>query len=448
MAACGQVCCDAFENLKQPALPDPEKYKVCANPVCRAVTSAFTFALQNTTAMPGRMLLPFFLFALFFWQPACTQTITPPTVLSGKITLREGWHPMLYLVKPNYYTQLIASYEGTVVDSAALVADGSFRFQNLNWLQEKGLYLLFIQPEGSRYRNEIASPLPAENYVCLVLAPGTTTRVEGNARELTRSYQLTEAHPESRQLLQLRDARLPLYQEFEHQNPPSDSTMEWSDHGNSEGQEKTNAALFAFLDTAQAPLPVFAALRLCAPINDFRDQPEFYLAVLDRLSSQAAGHPWVEQLATYLNPSRLPVLKGALMPDFALPTPAGDTLSLKDLRSRLLLVDFWASWCAPCRREMKETIRPLYDQYHDKGFNVLGISIDRSQEAWEAALRKDGAVWPNVSDLLGDLSPVRQSLKFEYIPSNYLLDAEGRLLARNVHGAALQEFVSKYMQEH
>ncbi|MEZ4941074.1 MAG: TlpA disulfide reductase family protein [Saprospiraceae bacterium] len=398
--------------------------------------------------MPGRMLPLFFLFALIFWQPACTQNPAPKTELSGKIALREGWRPMLYLVKPNFYTQLIASYEGAVVDSATLAEDGSFQFRDLGWLHEKGIYLLFIQPEGSRYRNEIADPLPAENYVCLVLAPGSTTRVQGNAWELTRSYQLTEAHPESQQLLQLRDARLPLFQEFERQSPPSDSTEEWSDHVNTESQQKTNAALFAFLDTAQASLPVFAALRLCAPINDFRDQPEFYLAVLDRLRTRAAGHPWVEQLATYLNPSRLPVLKGALMPDFALPTPAGDTLSLKDLRSRLLLVDFWASWCAPCRREMKETIRPLYDQYHDQGFNVLGVSIDRSREAWEAAIRKDGAIWPNVSDLLGDLSPVRQSLKFEYIPSNYLLDAEGRLLARNVHGADLQEFVSTYMQKH
>lgn len=398
--------------------------------------------------MPGRLYFLLLFLSLLLGQTACTQQPAGVTVLSGRITLREGWRPQLYLVKPAYYKQLISSYEGAVVDSVALAPDGSFRFRDLSWLQEKGIYLLFIQPQGSRFPNEIVAPPPAENYVCLVLEPGSVTRLEGNAWELTRSYRLLEAHPESRQLAQLRDSRVPLYQEFERLHPEPDSMMEWATHGSTAVQEEVARKLYGFLDTARAPLPLFAALRLCAPENEFRDRPELCLAVLARIRALTPGNPWADQLAVFLDPSRLPVLEGEPMPDFALPTPAGDTLRLSDVRSKLLLVDFWASWCAPCRREMKETIRPLYADYRSRGFQVLGVSIDRSREAWEAAIRKDGAEWPNVSDLMGDASPVRQSLKFEYIPANYLLDADGRLLARNVHGEALEAFVKDYLAEH
>lgn len=386
----------------------------------------------------------FLVLSLLLFYPACSQN---ETRLSGKIALREGWRPKLYLVKPNFYKQLISSYEGTLVDSAAIAPDGTFAFHHFSWLREKGLYLLFIQPEGSRFVNEIAEPVSAENYVCLVLAPGSGIRLQANAWELTRSYQLLQADPESRQIARLRDLRAPVYAALEGRLPAETTGEDWTPHGRPTAQDTVDAALEAFLDTTTSALPAFVALRLRAPDNEFRDRPEFFLGLLDRLHGLAPGHPWLAQLGVFMDRSKLPVLRGEKMPGFALPTPEGDTLRLSDVRGKLLLVDFWASWCAPCRVETRETIRPLYDRYHELGFNVLGVSIDRSREAWTAAIRKDGAIWPNVSDLLGDASPVRQALKFEYIPANYLLDSEGRLLARNLHKEELQIFVGKYFEQ-
>jgi peroxiredoxin len=353
----------------------------------------------------------------------------------------------VYLVKPNFYKQLISSYEGVLVDSAVVAPDGTFSFKNLSWLREKGIYMLFVQPTNSRFYQEIASPPPAENYACLVLTPGEHIRLKADIWAFTRSYQLQDANAENRQIARLRDYREPFYREFEILHPAADSLHAWSTHGSEAVQDSVNAAFDDFLDTAQALLPVFAALRLRAPDNEFRDRPELFIRVLERLQQQAPGNPWVAQLGVFLDRSKLPVLVGERMPDFALPTPEGDTLRLADVQNKLLLVDFWASWCAPCRAETRETIRPLYDEYHARGFNVLGISIDRSREAWTAAIRKDGAVWANVSDLLGDPSPVRQDLKFEYIPANYLIDADGRLLARNLHKEELRIFVQKYFEQ-
>ncbi len=392
---------------------------------------------------------PFFILlsGILLFHPACSQNNDRSARLSGEIALGEGWRPTVYLVKPNFYKQLISSYEGTVVDSAAVAPDGSFVFKNLSWLREKALYVLFVQPANSRFYNEIATPPPAENYACLVLSPGAGIRLRANAWELTRSYQLLEADPESRQIARLRDFREPFYREFETLHPAADSVQEWNTHGSPAVQDSVYTALDAFLDTTHAVLPAFAALRLRAPDNEFRDRPELFLRVLERLQRLAPGNPWVAQLGVFMDRAKLPVLEGDKMPDFALPTPEGDTLRLDSVRGKLLLVDFWASWCAPCRAETRETIRPLYDQYHTRGFHVLAVSIDRSREAWTAAIRKDGAVWPNVSDLLGDASPVRQTLKFEYIPSNYLLDADGRLLARNLHKEELRIFVAKYFEQ-
>ena len=389
--------------------------------------------------MFSRLLLFGFLAVLCF-QQACSQN----TALSGQIILDKNWRPRLYLVRPAFYKQLISAYEGAVIDSADIAPDGSFAFRNLSGIRESGIYLLLIQPLESRFPTAFADSLPAENYIGLVLSPGTHTRLKAEARALARSYQLLEGDAESRLLAQLRDMREPLYREAElaAMAPEPGHSEELPEQ--SPAQQAADRALESFLDTTQAVWPSFAALRLRAPQNEFRDQPEFFLRVRDRLRRQVPGNAWVEQLDFFLQPARLPLLRGEKMPDFALPAPNGDTLRLNQVRADLLLVDFWASWCAPCRRENRETIRPLYERYHERGFEVLGVSIDRSRAAWLAAIEKDGAHWLQVSDLLGDASPVRQSLRFEFIPNNYLLDREGRLLARNLHREELQVFVDNY----
>lgn len=381
-------------------------------------------------------------------QTACSQEHGQRAMISGKINLREDWLPRLFLVQPKYYKQLFSNYEGTVVDSADIAPDGSFSFPRPAWLKEKGLYLLFIQPKDARpaFRNEIAFPPFRENYICLALSPGTQIRLTGDAWQLSRSYQVEQADADNQMLTQLQSFRAPLFRMYDELNTASDSLIEdeWPLHGTEELQKEINIPLDRFLDTTQAILPALAALRIRAADNEFRDRPEFFLQLRDRLEKLTPGNEWLTQWSIYLDPSKLPVLQGETMPDFALPDTKGDTLHLKDVLAPLVLVDFWASWCAPCRAETRNTIVPLYQQYHEKGFNVLGVSIDADRRSWLNAIQKDGAVWPNVSDLMGDASPVRESLKFVYIPSNYLLDGSGKLLARNLHKEELRAFVEGY----
>lgn len=128
---------------------------------------------------------------------------------------------------------------------------------------------------------------------------------------------------------------------------------------------------------------------------------------------------------------------GGQAPDFTQETPGGEPLSLSDLRGKVVLVDFWASWCGPCRRENPNVVR-MYDKFKEKGFEILGVSLDNNRDRWIQAIEKDGLEWLHVSDLKGWRNEVAQTYSVTSIPHTILLDEKGRIIARNLRGAALE----------
>ncbi len=128
---------------------------------------------------------------------------------------------------------------------------------------------------------------------------------------------------------------------------------------------------------------------------------------------------------------------GGEAPDFTQKTPSGEGFSLSELRGKVVLVDFWASWCGPCRRENPNVVR-LYQKYKDKGFEILGVSLDKTHGRWVQAIESDGLEWQHVSDLKGWANEVAQAYGVRSIPHTILLDPEGRILARNLRGEALE----------
>lgn len=139
-------------------------------------------------------------------------------------------------------------------------------------------------------------------------------------------------------------------------------------------------------------------------------------------------------------------LPGAEAPLFSQANPEGQMVALKDLRGKVLLIDFWASWCGPCRRE-NPAVRRLYDQYQSRGFDILGVSLDSDRQRWLDAIEKDGLVWTQVSDLLGWRNAAAELYQVSSIPHTVLLDAEGRILARNLRGAALEQKLAEIFGE-
>ncbi|MBL1280405.1 MAG: AhpC/TSA family protein [Fluviicola sp.] len=126
-------------------------------------------------------------------------------------------------------------------------------------------------------------------------------------------------------------------------------------------------------------------------------------------------------------------------PEIALKTPEGKELRLSSLRGKYVLIDFWASWCGPCRRENPNLVR-IYNEYKDNDFTIFSVSLDKNAEAWKEAIEKDGLIWPNhVSDLLQWKTPMVQLYGFNSIPHTVLIDKEGKIIGTGLRGETLEQ---------
>jgi thiol-disulfide isomerase/thioredoxin len=137
---------------------------------------------------------------------------------------------------------------------------------------------------------------------------------------------------------------------------------------------------------------------------------------------------------------------GSVAPDFAQADTSGNMISLKSFRGKYVLVDFWASWCGPCRMENPNVVE-AFNKYKDKNFTVLGISLDRSKDPWLQAIYQDGLAWTHVSDLKFWSNDVARMYKISSIPQNLLLDPEGKIIAKNLRGEELQNKLKELFQK-
>ena len=127
---------------------------------------------------------------------------------------------------------------------------------------------------------------------------------------------------------------------------------------------------------------------------------------------------------------------GSVAPDFKGPNPEGKSISLKQSLGKVTIVDFWASWCKPCRAENPNVVA-LYAKYHDKGLNILSVSLDKEASAWKAAIAKDKLTWNHVSNLKEFEDPIALQYGINAIPSIYILDAKGVIIAKDLRGEEL-----------
>ena len=133
---------------------------------------------------------------------------------------------------------------------------------------------------------------------------------------------------------------------------------------------------------------------------------------------------------------------GEAVQEIALKNVNGETEKLSDLRGKLVLIDFWASWCGPCRHSNKDLVK-LYSKYKSKDFEIYGISIDDNPEAWKKAIATDRITWKQVNEQGGWESSLANAWKIEAIPSSFLIDKDGKVLARDPTPVEIERFLKR-----
>ena len=136
---------------------------------------------------------------------------------------------------------------------------------------------------------------------------------------------------------------------------------------------------------------------------------------------------------------------GQIAPNFTITTPEGESISLYDIKGKVKLIDFWASWCGTCRGENPHVVE-IYKEYHPKGLEIFGVSLDNNKEAWVKAIADDGLVWKHGSDLKGWQSAPAQLYSVSGIPHTVLLDENNKIIAKNLRGDELKQKIAELLK--
>ncbi|WP_430810930.1 MULTISPECIES: redoxin domain-containing protein [unclassified Carboxylicivirga] len=208
--------------------------------------------------------------------------------------------------------------------------------------------------------------------------------------------------------------------------------------------EETRAYFKTFVnENTDNECGLFLALNM-APSLDLEELRE----LIAQFESSMGEHVYLAEMKELLAPleefeqAQAATAEGAQAPDFTLPTAEGGEATLSSFKGKYVLIDFWASWCQPCRQENPNVVK-AYNAYNAKGFEVISVSVDNNQDAWKKAIEEDGLSWTQV--IADEESGIAQAYAIQSIPSTFLLDKEGKIIAKNLRGAALEEKLAELL---
>ncbi len=323
-------------------------------------------------------------------------------------------------------------------DSVVLAADGKFAFRSD--IQKETIARLFV--------SHPANPGLKKNSdkVFFYLEQG---KISFQPSDSLRTAKIVSG-PFNKDYTQLKDNLLPLEQRREtlfatltDENRKSDQFIAHYKKENEEIASLIKGIYSNFiLQHSSSAVSFYALERVGGAFPDYQEMNTLYLSLSSALRDTEEGLKWGAKLNLMKNTAI-----GAEAPNFTSPTVSGQELQLHSLRGKYVLLDFWASWCSPCRQESPYLIQ-AFDQYADKGFTILNVSLDskNGKAAWIKAIEEDKVGrWNHVADLNGFNGGVAKLYGIQAIPQNFLLDPAGKIVAKNLRGEELLRILEKQL---
>ena len=358
----------------------------------------------------------------------CLSACTPQYTVEGKWA--DGAGKTVYLQKK-------VNDETPVIDSVVVAADGSFSFTlpagvdvyELNAAKEAKKEILVSEiPVVVTIATELRTAKDSSTYETLSIeAVGDEQKVyeQGTQMIMTASFMQLGRMFALSNILQGKDTTMTL-----------DSAVVFFDMMDA----RMNESIYNFVDSAKNNYGVAYFIKdYMIRSMPFDTVQVAYDALTDRVKQSAPGLELknaVEALAA--------VSIGGTAPDITLMTPDSTELSLSSLRGHYVLLDFWASWCGPCMGEVPH-LKETYDKFHKKGFEIYGVSFDRDRDKWLAAVKDNGMDWIHVSELQQFDNRAAKDYAVQGIPSNFLIDAQGVIVAKNLRGEDLYKKVEELL---
>ena len=370
------------------------------------------------------------LFYLFLLSGFCAQAQKTGYTITGKIG--DYNHPSKMVI---WYLQ--SGDKRPTTDTSDL-SDGKFNFKGSVKEPVKALLILHrdITKKGS---GDEFFDLFLDNADFKISSTGGMKEATATGSAVHAEYlklsSLTKKYDDELQSL------MPTYMTLSQNKSDSTKTKELVGKMRQLQNDKNELLLKFIDDNPESYMSLYALRQFAGPvIKADKVEPIFYK--LSEKIRQSNGGQEMFNLIEATSKTKI----GAPAPDFTQPDPDGKLISLSSFKGKYVLVDFWAAWCVPCRKENPELVK-VYKEYKEKQFDVLGVSFDLNKKDWTGAIEKDKLEWTNVSELKSmHESDVAKLYGIQGVPQNFLLDPEGKIIAKNLSGEGLRKKLAEIIK--